>query len=334
VSDCQVSIALATHNGERYLAEQLASLDDQTAPPAELIVCDDASHDGTVELLEAFARESSFPVEIIRGHEQVGAGEAFMRAAHACRSPLVAFCDQDDVWLPEKLGRCTGALADRSVVLAVHSWAVVDDRLARIGAGGVGTSRTLSGLAAAKWGQAPGMAMVFRRDLLSLLDWRRRPCAHEAGRTLLHDEWIWGVARVAGSISLLDEELCLYRQHGGNAEGAPSRKLRVLASDTVSLGAGYYERRRVQAEQWSRLLEEAGDRVPASSRNEACSYRGLADRLGARVAVYQGGSRRTRAAALRRAARVGVYAGRSDGGFGLRAFARDAVMIAAGRRGV
>ena len=57
----RISVALCTFNGERFLGEQLASIAAQTRLPAELVVTDDASSDGTVALLEGFAQTAPFP---------------------------------------------------------------------------------------------------------------------------------------------------------------------------------------------------------------------------------------------------------------------------------
>ena len=62
----KVSVALATYNGAEYLADQLDSFLRQDRPPDELIACDDASSDGTVRLLEAFAPSAPFAVHVYR----------------------------------------------------------------------------------------------------------------------------------------------------------------------------------------------------------------------------------------------------------------------------
>ena len=78
-----VSIALATHNGEQYLAAQLDSLAQQTSPPAELVIVDDCSGDRTMEIVNAFAARAPFPVRVSRNEPASGFRESFMRAAAA-----------------------------------------------------------------------------------------------------------------------------------------------------------------------------------------------------------------------------------------------------------
>ena len=85
-----VSIALATHNGEKYLAAQLESLSRQTTLPAELVVTDDASVDRTRDVLGEFAATAPFPVRLHQNETRLGYRANFMRAAALCGSDLIA----------------------------------------------------------------------------------------------------------------------------------------------------------------------------------------------------------------------------------------------------
>jgi glycosyltransferase involved in cell wall biosynthesis len=315
-----VSIAMATHNGARFLREQLDSIARQSVPPAELVISDDASSDETVAIARAFAESSAFAVLVVENSAPLGAGENFMRAALACQSELVAFSDQDDVWDEAKLARCVAWFEDPQTQLVVHGWTVVDDELRERGRH-IPKQQAFERLRAPKWGQAPGMAMTFRRSLLDLRDWARRPPSHERGRPLLHDEWVYGLARVAGRIVFVGEALCFYRQHGANVEGAPEKTLRRRAELFVQIGEDYYAQRALQADAWAVLLAELAP-------EEAASYRRLAQAARERARVH--GERR-RVRALLRAARNGAYRPRNRDGFGVRGFMRDAA-LAAGRR--
>ena len=98
-----ISVALCTCNGARFLSEQLVSLAEQTLRPIELVVCDDASDDGTWQLLEEFQRSAPFPVRLYRNVRRLGIAQNFEQAMLLCEGDVIALCDQDDVWLPEKL---------------------------------------------------------------------------------------------------------------------------------------------------------------------------------------------------------------------------------------
>ena len=311
-----VSVALATHNGGRFLREQLESIARQTLPPAEVVISDDASTDETVAIAHGFAESAPFPVRVLRNDAALGAGANFIRAALACHGDVVAFSDQDDVWAESKLARCAPWFAEPQVQLVVHGWTIVDDDLRERGRH-VPTQRVVERLQAPKWGQAPGMAMTFRRSLLELRDWARRPPSHEPGRPLLHDEWVYGLGRVAGRIVFVGEALCLYRQHDANVEGAPEKSLRRRAELFVQLGEDYYAQRALQADAWAELLD---DLAP----EEAASYRRLAQAARNRAAVH---GLRT----LVRATQNGAYRARTRDGFGVRGFVRDAARVASRR---
>lgn len=101
----RISVALCTWNGEAYLSEQLGSLERQERLPDEVVVSDDRSSDGTVDLLQAFVERAPFPVVLAAPSERLGATRNFDRAIRRCSGDVIVLCDQDDVWAPEKLGR-------------------------------------------------------------------------------------------------------------------------------------------------------------------------------------------------------------------------------------
>jgi glycosyltransferase involved in cell wall biosynthesis len=96
----RISVLLPVFNGRGFLREAIDSVACQTLPPSELIIVDDGSTDGSLELLEGF--RPGFPVRVLR---QVNAGQsaARNRAAAMAAGDLLAFLDQDDVWYPAHL---------------------------------------------------------------------------------------------------------------------------------------------------------------------------------------------------------------------------------------
>lgn len=122
----QVSVAMATYNGAAFLGEQLASIRAQTLLPSELVVCDDGSTDDAVIILEEFARTAPFPVRIERNEKNLGHADNFLKAASLCRSPLVAYCDQDDVWAPKKLEIGADRIIVDNSLIALHQVTVTD----------------------------------------------------------------------------------------------------------------------------------------------------------------------------------------------------------------
>ena len=80
VTSSECTVVMATYNGEKYLTEQLESLEQQTAPPARLIISDDGSSDATREILASYAKKATLDVMIVDGPQQ-GYAENFWSAA-------------------------------------------------------------------------------------------------------------------------------------------------------------------------------------------------------------------------------------------------------------
>jgi glycosyltransferase involved in cell wall biosynthesis len=333
-----VSVAMATYNGARYLEQQLESIASQRLRPAELVVHDDGSTDETLDVLTAFASECPFPVHVRVCETSGGFADAFLHAATLCTGEFVAFCDQDDVWLPGKLTAVVAALRAPDVVLAVHPCSVVDDDLRPVGRAfpkiAPGVSPPLS---TDPWLPVPGMAMTFDRSLIDGVDWHRRPPSHDLpGRPVRHDEWVYALARSVGSVAFLPQPLVLYRQHVKNVTGAPTES---RAASALATGRAYYSARRDQADAWSHTFSELADREQDAARRErlrraSASYRVLTERLESRLQVYE--PQQSTWSRLRRIARLaaaGGYRSRRRGGFGVRAVVRDAAMAALRRVG-
>ena len=125
----KISIALATFNGSKYLVDQLMSLAYQKLLPYEIIVVDDNSTDETLEIVKSFASNVSFPVRIYKNETRLGYGLNFLKAAGFCSGDAIAFCDQDDEWLPDKLERVAEAMVVHKADFVVHSADVVNETL-------------------------------------------------------------------------------------------------------------------------------------------------------------------------------------------------------------
>lgn len=101
-----VSVLLPVCNGERYLAEAIESVLQQTVPPAELIAVDDGSTDATRAVIEKFSGKITLLTQPHRGQT-----EALLKALKVARGEFLAFQDADDIWVPQKLEWQLAALA-------------------------------------------------------------------------------------------------------------------------------------------------------------------------------------------------------------------------------
>ena len=99
-----VEILMTTYNGELFLREQFDSILAQTYRNWHLTVSDDGSTDGTDCIIEEYVHLYPDKILHVRYPERFGSPkEHFLQLCRDCEAPLIAFCDQDDVWFPDKL---------------------------------------------------------------------------------------------------------------------------------------------------------------------------------------------------------------------------------------
>jgi glycosyltransferase involved in cell wall biosynthesis len=220
-----VSIAMTTYNRAAHLQEQLDSLAAQQLLPAELVVGDDGSTDDTLNILERFARIAPFPVRIHRNPQRLGYRANFMNVVRLCTSPLISFCDQDDVWLPQNLSQVARCFADPDVLLTFHNARVVDAQRKTISRFYAEPLPPISRrLTFSPWMFSYGFTQTFRADLLPAVDyWNLMKDHHHADEAMGHDLFFFLLASGLGSICYIDEELTEYRLHAGNTIGSGKR---------------------------------------------------------------------------------------------------------------
>lgn len=240
----RISIAMATYNGEQFIRQQLDSLANQSLLPVELVVTDDCSTDTTLQILEDFSKNSPFPVRVHRNPNRLGYRDNFLKAASLCTGELIAFCDQDDVWLPEKLATMDLVFDDDKVLLAAHDGYLVDTNLSKKGSFKHPDFRV-------PFGVFFGFALVFRKILIPLSADIERPRAdHDAqGRApMAHDQWMVFVANSFGECRRVRRNLALYRQHGRNTYGYGKKTgINAFLEGVTKRGEKYYLQRSAHA---------------------------------------------------------------------------------------
>ena len=98
----KVAILLSTYNGRKYLPELLHSISEQTYSDYTLYIRDDSSSDTTRDILLNYCSIHS-NVQIVESGNNLGSKYSFMYLMHEIESEYYMFCDQDDVWKPEKI---------------------------------------------------------------------------------------------------------------------------------------------------------------------------------------------------------------------------------------
>jgi glycosyltransferase involved in cell wall biosynthesis len=120
-----LTVAIPTCNGEAHLGETLLSILDQQDAPFDLLVCDDRSDDGTVELVRALAGDRA---RLAINDQRLGLARNWNRCAELCRTPLIAIVHQDDVLGPGNLADHLRALSsDPAIGLVCSGSTVIDE---------------------------------------------------------------------------------------------------------------------------------------------------------------------------------------------------------------
>lgn len=233
-----VSVCMAAHNGERYIADQLRSILVQLSGRDEIIVVDDASTDRTRECVCALGDPR---IRLIVHRENLGILQTFEDAVREARNGIIFLTDQDDLWRHDKIEKIVRAFADHpEVSLIASAVRLIDDAGNPI----AGESKPFhSGFCANlirnRW---LGCSMVFRARI------RRQILPFPRGFDVLHDIWIGTRNSLSGGNSLyIDDPLVFYRRHDTNATGRSrlgmGRRLRVRLHLLRALAAFQTRRR-------------------------------------------------------------------------------------------
>lgn len=124
------SVLIMTYNGEKYICEQLQSIVNQTVLPNEIIVCDDCSKDNTVRIIKNFMKNNpKIRIELHINSENIGIRKNAQIARGLCTKDVVFICDQDDVWMSNKIEVMLKCFDDDNVVFAFSDGYVTDEDL-------------------------------------------------------------------------------------------------------------------------------------------------------------------------------------------------------------
>ena len=233
----RISVALCTRNGSAFVREQVRSILEQKLLPDELIVSDDASSDGTLDLvrrafdqLPVAHRARSVELRILSNPEPLGVTKNFQQAVTEARGELIALCDQDDSWHPSRLAAQAARFeAETDLGLLFTDAALVDatgrsldlDLFSALGISAGDIASVHGGdafQALLRRNLATGATIMFRRSLLD--------AALPFPPEWVHDEWLAIIASAVSRVDLLESSLVDYRQHGSNEVGVVRPTLR------------------------------------------------------------------------------------------------------------
>lgn len=216
-----ISILMAVYEPRMdWLRQQLVSLNEQTYPNLRLYIRDDCSPTVPYEQIQSCVRDciTRFPYVITRNERNLGSNATFELLTKEAEGDLFAYCDQDDVWLPEKLAVLQEAMERERAVLAYSDVSAVDDE-------GKLLARSLREL-------RPRLTYLEGSDLAPKLFFRNcvAGCAMLVNsniakraipfpRQTVCDHWIALLAATEGTVAFVPDQLVRYRQHKRNQTG-------------------------------------------------------------------------------------------------------------------
>ena len=220
----KVSVLMATFNGTAFLQEQLASILEGERLPDELIIVDDCSSDGTVELTKRTCLQyPSVHTVLLQNESNMGPSRTFMRAVAHSSGDLLLFADQDDVWLPRKIKSFVDHFAERTGLLMAYSDGSIVNAAMEATGHSIFSTRNKAHLD--QGGDRAPLEVAANPDIkgctMALDGQFTRSLFAETDPAFVgywgHDHWAALFAYGMGPVDVINAHLIKHRIHGGNA---------------------------------------------------------------------------------------------------------------------
>ena len=198
-----ISVCIATYNGERYIRQQIESIVCQLNVDDEIIVSDDGSTDGTLDIVKGIGDKR---IKIIEGPGRKSPILNFECALKASKGDFIFLSDQDDVWKPDKVEICMKWLKTYHCV--VSDAEVTDNRLKPLYPSLYDIMQVRQGrIYNTIWKNGyTGCCMAFRRNVLEA----SLPFPKDIP---MHDIWIGNVAAYKYNVIFIPDRLIYFRRH-------------------------------------------------------------------------------------------------------------------------
>lgn len=242
----KVHILLSTYNGERYLSQQLDSLLSQTYPNITIYIRDDGSKDGTLQIISHYIEvslEAPGPEIVLlpSSGKNLGYMSSFWLLLQECGSAdYYAFCDQDDVWLPDKVERGISALEKEEAALPLlysSSFIYCDEKMNFTG-NPVPMSDHIAFKDVMFYTPAFGFTILINEAL------RQKALSATSLEKIPHDGWCQKIAASMGKFIYDPRQTAKYRRHSSTVTYANSSRLQLVGkwikNDLLGIGLSEY----------------------------------------------------------------------------------------------
>lgn len=216
-----ISIVMAVYEPNlQWFREQLDSLEAQTYPNLELLVLDDCSPTVPFEIVRQCVAQSirSFPYQVAQNEKNLGSNSTFEKLTQQAHGKYIAYCDQDDVWLPEKLEILQKTIEQTGAKLVCSDMYIIDGKGKQI-ADSITKVRRHHVFHS---GDNLAEGLLFRNFVTGCTMLMPADLARQAipfCPYMVHDHYLALYASLYGSIQTIMQPLIRYRIHGGNQTG-------------------------------------------------------------------------------------------------------------------
>lgn len=201
----RISVCMATHNGEKYIAEQLDSILVQLGEDDEIIISDDGSTDTTISIIQSYRDKR---LKLVTCKTKNNPVKNFENALSHSSGQFIFLSDQDDLWMPNKVKVMLQALNKYDLVLS--DGYIVNEKLEPLHKTLFDIHNTGVGLLRNLWKNGyVGCCMAFKREVLK----KAQPFP---ANVPMHDQWIGLTGELFFDPTVTKEKLTMYRRHDKN----------------------------------------------------------------------------------------------------------------------
>lgn len=237
----KIDILLSTYNGEKYLHEQLDSLLNQDYKNISILIRDDGSTDTSLKIIADYIDQYPSIIKLIKSEGNLGSTKSFYRLLTVSSSPFIMFCDQDDVWLPNKVSISLDFMLlnnnDLNQPLLVFTdLLLVDEHLQSLHKTVIKSQKMGAHYLSKEYSRllvqnpiAGCTILLNKKAVDKVLSFGEFP------QRLVHDHWIGVIVARFGKVLFLDETTLLYRQHSANQIGNAEFSMNYVYSKIQSI---------------------------------------------------------------------------------------------------
>ena len=217
----KVTVLISTYNGEKYIKEQLDSILNQTYSNIDILIRDDGSKDSTVEIIKEYQKK--YNNIKLKEEENIGFIKSFFKLLEMAESDYYAYCDQDDIWMPNKIELAVEELnkADDSKPNMVFGNSDYYDENMNFLSNGE-KHRTYSFKNSLYECVAQGMTMTINNQTKEMI------LNNIPQKCLFHDWWTYMICSGMGNVLYNDETVVKYRRFQKNATAEGQNALKIL----------------------------------------------------------------------------------------------------------